>query len=174
MKEVWRNIPSLGKDYEASNFGRIKTTRMPKRTKNKDGILSPTRGSSGYLGLNLSHLKLNKRMFLVHRLIGEAFGLLKSLEDPLTIHHKNNDKTDNRLINLKAITHRENLDLAVNDGRYLKGSSVKASKLTEEDIIEIRELLSMRLSDSRISRMFDVNPEAIRKIRIGETWKHVK
>lgn len=60
-------------------------------------------------------------------------------------------------------------------GRYtsIKGSQHKLSKLNEENVRTIKELIRNGVSNTQISRMYDVSDALISKIRRGLGWKHV-
>jgi hypothetical protein len=47
------------------------------------------------------------------------------------------------------------------------------SRLSETLVREIREWLSAGVLDSEIARRLGVNPETIRNVRLGKTWRHV-
>lgn len=72
------------------------------------------------------------------------------------------------------------LELYLNDGwrkgvkTKIKGESVKTSKLTNSDVIKIKQLISEGdLSSIKISNQFNVAPQTIDKIKKGLTWTHI-
>jgi len=72
------------------------------------------------------------------------------------------------------------LELYLNDGwrkgvkTKIKGESVKTSKLTNSDVIKIKQLISEgNLSSIKISNQFNVAPQTIDKIKKGLTWTHI-
>lgn len=55
-----------------------------------------------------------------------------------------------------------------------KGENSHKSKLTEIQVLEIKNLFSIgALTDSEISRLYKVAPATIRNIKIGRSWKHI-
>lgn len=97
-EEIWKDVIGFKGLYKVSSYGRIldlKTGRLRKLVKDKDG----------YYQLGLT--KNKKRTFhKVHRLVAIAF-----VENPSAlpvINHKNEDKTDNRPINLEWCTREYN------------------------------------------------------------------
>jgi hypothetical protein len=60
-------------------------------------------------------------------------------------------------------------------GRHkaLRGSSNGISKLTEEDIPRIRQLLKSGLSQYRVADMFGVHQSTIWRVSAGNRWTHV-
>jgi hypothetical protein len=73
-------------------------------------ILRPRNHPSGYLyvGLYIGNGGNKQRLWRrVHRLVAEAF--LGNIPNGWEVDHKNGIKTDNRLENLRIVTHRENM-----------------------------------------------------------------
>lgn len=90
--------------YMVSDMGRLKNT--------KTGRI--TRGSlldCGYYRFSIE-IENKRRGILAHRAIFNAFYPDIECED---INHINGIKTDNRLINLEAVTHKENMQKAANE-----------------------------------------------------------
>jgi hypothetical protein len=84
--------------YSINNFGIIKNTIT-------NYILKPQLNNNGYYRINL-FLDNKIRKFYLHRLIALAF-----IENPLNkkcIDHINNEKLDNRIENLRFVSHSEN------------------------------------------------------------------
>ena len=72
-------------------------------------------------------------------------------------------------------THKDNIQDKIKKGRSNtpKGSQLKASKLNESQVIEIKLLLEKKLTCSEISRQYGVERKIISRIKNGDTWKHV-
>lgn len=92
--EVWRPIPGR-EAYQVSSHGRVKGLRGNILT-----LLS--NGKYGYLGCALG----KGPRYYVHRLVASAF-LGDGTE--LDVDHINGDTADNRLVNLRYLTHGENM-----------------------------------------------------------------
>ena len=107
--EEWRDVVGFEGIYKISNLGRVK--RLPKIVKKKDGrvvtykekLLSP-HISRGYYLVNL--YGRSKQLFLVHRLIAEAF--IPNPNKLPFIDHINTISSDNRIENLRWCTAMEN------------------------------------------------------------------
>lgn len=108
--ELWKTIKEF-KDYQISNFGRIKSLKFKKEKILKGGF------SYGYPMIMLSK-KGQKKTFMIHILVAIYFLDYKNVDKKIIIDHINNIKTDNRLINLQIITQRQNLS------KDKKGSSI--------------------------------------------------
>lgn len=54
-----------------------------------------------------------------------------------------------------------------------KGENNKMAKLTEVDIIKIRELLNKKEKQHKIAKIFSVTQTTISQIKLGKHWKHI-
>lgn len=70
-------------------------------------------------------------------------------------------------------TPKENTHDMIKKGRNAKGSKMSTAKLKEKDIPQIRKLIDMGVTMSRIARDYLVKDSTIRNIKYGLTWKHV-
>lgn len=114
-KEIFKDIPEYEGLYQVSNLGRVKS--LKRKIKNSQGIgfrtikeriLKSSPGGGGLLQLELSRSSKGKH-FKVHQLVAIVFLNHKpNRYKGLVVDHINNINTDNRLLNLQLITHREN------------------------------------------------------------------
>jgi hypothetical protein len=74
---------------------------------------------------------------------------------------------------LKGGTTKENVQDAVSKNRNVKGELVGTHKLTEEEVIKIKEMISSGAGTTYISRWFNVNKSTICDIKYMRTWKHL-
>lgn len=95
----------------------------------------------------------------------------------LRSNHKDFNRLNNDYSNLEWITHKENVAYSVNYGNYDKGQHVGElngrSKLTKDDVIEIRRLINFGIRTCDIAKMYKVGWSTIHNIKIGNTWKGV-
>lgn len=100
--EQWKDIQGYEGLYQVSDLGRIKSfkTSKPKILKNQPN-------GRGYLQIGLIKDKV-KTNFKVHRLVAEAF-IENELNKP-HVNHINENKMDNRAINLEWVTPSENMN----------------------------------------------------------------
>lgn len=103
--EEWKDIPGYEGLYQVSDQGKVKSLSRRKAhgALYPERILRDAKSNSGYMRVVLcKESKTTNKS--VHRLVAEAF----IGESRLEVDHINGDKTDNRLINLRYATTRQN------------------------------------------------------------------
>lgn len=174
--EIWKDIPGYD-GYQASSLGRIRSVdryvdvfRHGKTHKrfSRGKELSPSMDRHGYLRYNIS----GKNVF-IHRLVCVAFhGEPKS--DLEHAAHLDGCRTNNRPNNLEWKTPAENAQDTIKHGRLRYGEQHHNSKLTPNDVREIREIhASGTASKCQIGRYFGVSQWTVSAIISGKTWRHV-
>jgi hypothetical protein len=120
-EEIWKPVVGYEGFYKCSTEGRVMTLARPKtRTK----IIKPQPNGSGYLFVRLYNNAVGKpKKIYVHRLIAETF-LGKST---MTVDHINNNRSDNRLLNLRYLSQHENV-LRRSESRDLPTGIYKTNK----------------------------------------------
>lgn len=156
--EVWKVIPEF-EDYQASDMGNIRRI--------SDGrILNKTKMYRGYLHVGLSNSGKRYCRF-VQTIVLSAHVGPKPFPKAVAMH-LNDDKEDNRLINLKWDTQSNNMKTAYEKGRKkvvfipAKGKFGKYSK-------SAKPIEQIDKSTGAIVKKFESIIEASRELNISDT-----
>lgn len=164
--EQWRDIPGFEGNYQVSNQGHIRSFMQKKHGKLK----AFCRRKNGYFSVSL---QVNKKTtsFLVHRIVALAF--LGNPPDGYEVNHKDGDKSNNSLANIEYVSHWQNKQHAMSLPTHIAGERNGNSKLTENDVIEIRLALKKGAKLVDLSEQYHVNFRTISYIKLGKLWKHI-
>ncbi|WP_186092288.1 HNH endonuclease [Burkholderia gladioli] len=162
MTEQWRAV--IGWPYEVSDEGRMRSTRTGE-------TLKPYLNPCGYLYVKL-RCNGARKAFRLHRLVATAFhgecpgpGFIAA--------HNDGDSLNNRAGNLRWATHHENMLDKRAHGTATCGSRSPLSKLTEDQVVEIRARRAAGSTYSSLGAEFGVLPNHVRKICKREIWQHI-
>lgn len=111
----------------------------------------------------------------VHRAVLLGFGYADGCEK-LQCDHINGIRDDNRIENLRWTTQKQN-NLYALDRMYSLGKSPHQSKLTPDQVREIRKVYKCRCPTNgaiALSKKYGVAINTIRYAAIGERWKRIK
>jgi hypothetical protein len=166
LTENWKPIANFP-DYSISNLGRI----FAKRRYKKGKILKTPIMNSGYCTVKLYN-NTQAKDFLVHRLVLTAFvGICPPGQEGC---HKNSNKTDNRLENLRWGTRADNEYDKIALGKANIGERHGMSKLVNDQVIRIRELyVTGKYSHRTLAKEFNVSHQTIADICSRNNWKHL-
>ena len=161
MPELWRTVAENDR-YEVSSLGRV-------RHKLKGNILKP-QIRCGYPCIQLGSPRRKRN---IHQLVCAAWHGPRP--EGMMALHRNDIKTDNRPENLYWGDIVDNARDAVDNGRIHRGSLIGQSKLTADDVREIRRLRHVVGKTYRsIAQRYSVTPRTIRLIANRETWDHIE
>ena len=152
--EVFREIENYD-NYAVSSFGRVKNTKTGR-------ILKAGLDSHGYLTVNLCEDGV-KKIHRIHRLVACAF--INNPDNKECVDHKDNNKTNNNISNLRFATTKENSQnskLSNNNTSNVKGVyfNKKAKKWHARimiDGIQIHIGLFDNLEDAKTARVNRAN-----------------
>lgn len=181
MEEVWKDVAGWEGLYQVSNLGRVKS--LPRKVPYPRGqgwysvkgkILKPqVNAKTGYLMVNLKYGGELERKS-IHRMVAELF--IPNPQRLPEVNHRDGDKTNPHVLNLEWATESDNAIHAYATGliKIVVGEAVSSAKLTEVQVLQIRELCKQSgARDELIAQSFNVSRKCIAKIRTRETWKHI-
>lgn len=159
--EEWRPVP-YGTGYEASSFGRIRSSRK---------VMKPAVINSGHRQVNLTDWP-NHKHFLIHRLVAAAF--LPNPEGKSDVNHIDGNKANNRASNLEWMSNGDNQRHSVSAGIRRLGATHHKSKLTDDDVLSIRrEVRDSTATVPELARRFMISTVQVRNIVQRKSWLHL-
>lgn len=170
--EEWRPVPGYEGIYSVSDLGNVRIEVKRRYSNLRAGQqVKPGRDRDGYfhIGLSTTGSHEQRRLFKVHRLVWEAF--CGPIPPGLQINHKNGVRDDNRLENLELMTCGENIrhSIAVL-GKTRKGEHGSNARLTNAQVVAIRERAVGGESRESLARAFGITKVNVRNITKGRTW----
>jgi hypothetical protein len=134
-------------------------------------ITSGSYDKKGYKTITL-HNEQYCKVKKVHRLVLQSFHPCEV--DGMDVNHISGVKDDNRLANLEWATRSENLKHAYRIGLINKnGERHPRTKLTNDQVREIKEILIGRTKHKKIAELYGVSLNVIKDISKGKNWKCV-
>lgn len=115
----------------------------------------------------------------VHQLVAEAWlprpvRAIGSKRGQFVVNHKDGDKLNNHASNLEYIASTANIFHARAHGLLsAKGEKNPHARLTEEQVVEIRNLYSEGWTQVRLAERFGVAQTSVSRIVLRESWAHV-
>ncbi|MBR3499726.1 MAG: HNH endonuclease [Selenomonadaceae bacterium] len=160
--EQWEDIPNYEGIYQISTFGRVKSF-----CGGVCKILKPQFVPKGYLRIELNlHGKAKK--FFIHCLVARTF--IPNPENKPQANHRDGVKLNCHVSNLEWATGAENQRHALQIGLRLFGEEHPDAKLTEKQVVYIRENPD-GFSQYDLATRFGVAQPTIGKIQLGEAWR---
>lgn len=161
--EQWKKITDYP-NYSVSNQGQVRNDVTGR-------ILKQSR-VGGYSMIGLREKGMHK-MIYVHRLV--AFAFVENPENYTEVNHINAIKSDNRAENIEWCSRAHNMRHAYahNLIHLKRGQESSVAKLTEQDVLEIRNLRSQGYTLMKLTEIFNVGLTAIYNITIRKTWSHI-
>lgn len=162
MVETWRTVPEWPQ-YEVSDLGNV---RRGSRTLKGSTCPKGYRSIVVYPGARGPSGKLLPHRWSVHRAVCRAFnGERDELKGKmLEVAHLNGNPSDNRAANLTWATHLENMSHRVAHGTQKFGDDHHLSKISGEQVLEIRRQSATGLSQRAIAAAFGISREHVRDI----------
>ena len=163
MQEIFKEIPGHS-NYLCSNQGTV----MHKKNK------KPLKGYPNNMGYIRVQLGDRKCKAFIHQLVASIF-LSEDYREGLVVNHKDGNKTNNKATNLEWCSISENAKHAYDKlNRFpVCGSKHGRSKLTEQEVLLIREEIKKGVPTKVLSEKYGVSARNIRDIKNYVLWKHI-
>ena len=169
MVEQWKAIKDYEGLYEVSDLGRVRSLdRKVIHSNGREHFCTGTiiKGRLDKNGRYLVDLHKNGKSKTTRRYVLVAEAFIGPRPEGYDVCHIDGDLSNNKLSNLKYDTRTQNrIDI------YRYGSRNPKSKLTIEDVLEIRRLeKTKKYKQIEIAKMFNVRPLIISRIVRRETF----
>lgn len=138
----------------------------------KSDYMKTQKDKDGYLKIKLSGGSRKNPVYVrIATLVAWNFiGSPNNLKDP-TINHIDGNILNNHYSNLEWIERGKNSSIRRNTG---KGSNNHESKLTEEQVLDIRKKYNpTKITYKEIAKEYNVSKSCIANIIQGNTWRHI-
>lgn len=175
--ELWKRVDGTSETYYISNMGRLLSTNW--KGSGRQAIMKPAKDAKGYYRTMLKYGDKFKTI-KVHRIVAQHW--IANEGGKAQVNHINFDRADNRAENLEWATASENTSHSYAAGRipkpictnFVKGSRIGTSKLTEAQVVEIREKFKLKEHTRKtLGEEYGVAAATIKDV-ILRSWKHVK
>jgi hypothetical protein len=173
MEEIWKDVLGYEGTYQVSSMGRVKS--LPRHVMHaklgtrflKGRIMNPGVHSFGYPFCNLFR-NGKSRMNYVHTMVLEAF--VGKRPDGMICCHNDGNPSNSTLGNLRWGTPAENNEDMALHGTRLVGMRQPNSKLSDQQVLEIR---ASTMTTASLARLLSVSESTVRKVRKVRAWKCV-
>ena len=181
-EEEWRPVRGYEGIYEVSSLGRVRSLprtiivtgsggyRAPKTDyyRKVGGIvLTPLMRTDGYYKVNL-YRDGEREQVPIHRMVCEAFHGPPSAKQDAA--HNDGVKINNHATNLRWASRAENMSDKIVHDTHGRGVRAHGAKLTDDDVLKIKEALRAGGSQSQLARQHGVSVSAIWLIAKQKNW----
>lgn len=162
VKMRWINCEGFENLYKVSESGKVFSVRAAR-------FLKGSLDSYGYPIVSL-HNKGYSKSRLVHRLVAKAF--IPNPENKPQINHIDGNKQNNHVSNLEWSTNSENIKHAYALGLAAsqKGTSNNMNKLSEAEVIAIKDLKAKGIGATEISKVMGLPLPRVKNVYYGQSW----
>lgn len=170
--EEWRPIEGFPR-YQISNYGRVRSYTNPKKPK----ILRPHQLKNGYLMVHLAKGEEwgsnETECVRIHKLVADAF--IPNPQNKCHVRHINQNRTDNRVENLKWVTREESNADPITKANRLAAIPQRIEKTSRPVLVydENLNLLSAFTSTAETARKLNLQQGNIVNVCSG-SLKHYK
>ena len=167
---LWRTVPGYPA-YEVSVDGVVRRCQGF-RCRRAYRVLVPFIRPNGYAQVIL-YRDGRRQRFGVHQLVALAF--LGPKPSPLhQVAHLDGQRLNNHVSNLAWLLPIENDAHKDLHGTRLRGSQIHCAKLTEAQVVLIRQALAVGIRQCVLAQTYGVSDSTVSLIARAKTWRHVQ
>ena len=146
--------------------------RFLSKIKATDGCWDWTGGKNRF-GYGSFQLRTNKSI-LAHRTCWNMFN--GEIPIGVCVYHKCDNPGCVNPDHLFLGTHKENMEDKIKKGRHncAKGEKNGMSKLKNDDVVKIKEMIGLGLKNHEIVKKFGYSHLSVSRIRHNKIWKHLQ
>ena len=167
---LWRTVPGYPA-YEVSVDGVVRRCQGF-RCRRAHRVLVPFVRPNGYAQI-LLYQGGQRRRFGVHQLVALAF-LGPKPSPQHEVAHLDGQRLNNHVSNLAWLLHSENERHKDLHGTRLRGSQIGNAKLTEAQVVLIRQALAVGIRQCVLAQAYGVSDSTVSLIARAKTWRHVR
>ena len=117
------------------------------------------------------YMTVDKSSKGVHRVVGM---MKKDFKKGLSVLHHCDNRACANPEHLFVGTQKDNVKDMIRKERNTRGEAMRYSKLTDNDVRKIKDLLKDCVKQPIIAGIFKVDRSIISRINTGESWKHIQ
>lgn len=172
---MYKELDFLGyPGYRIWDDGRIESCRK-NNPSNKWKEMKCYKDKKSYVLVRLFKSNNKSKLYYLHRLLALAF--IPNPNNYPYVLHNNGITDDNRIENLRWGTAKHNAEDSIKHGtfHYTNTIGIKngRSKLTENDVKEIKLLIKNKVSGVKIAKQFNIHVSVISDIKNNKLWTHI-
>ena len=167
---LWRTVPGYPA-YEVSVDGLVRRCQGF-RCRRAHRVLVPFVRPNGYAQI-LLYQGGKRRRFGVHQLVALAF-LGPKPSPQHEVAHLDGQRLNNHVSNLAWLLPIENDAHKDLHGTRLRGSQIGNAKLTEAQVVLIRQALAVGIRQCALAQTYGVSDSTVSLIARAKTWRHVQ
>ena len=166
--EIYVDVKGYEGMYKISDYGNLLSINYAKTGKPK--LMRNSINQEGYIE-NTLHKESKTFFERRHRLV--AINFIPNQNNFPVVNHKDGNKLNNHIDNLEWCTDHGNCIHAMENDLVAYGEQNGMSKLTVDDIIEIRRKHGSGISNIEIAKQHGIYKSTVQKIVSKTTWKRV-
>jgi hypothetical protein len=158
----WCYIEGYAEDYKLFENGQVWSNK-------RHIYLNDDVDKAGYHRVVL-YYKSKRKRYLVHRLVAMVFKVSGAGPE---VNHKDGNKSNNHYSNLEYVTPLQNVAHAISTGLTNQvGSNNPITKLTEDDVINIRNLVKTNTLQ-HVADLYKISRSTVKRIKYRIYWTHI-